>query len=167
MDREITKYDAEGICKIYCKLRKKCELIDKSIYRTGISFSVLDCGNPGLYVFEYISKLMEEKNKLINFKLLIDACIKRLELKDRQMIMVKIYYPKLQIDEIGGIFELKQRTVFRRFEKAFEHFAEIVNKSKYRDKIIKILEEPDNKADIEEIEQRRKAFKSKEKEECK
>lgn len=167
MDREITNYDAEGICKIYNSLRKKCALIDKSIYKAGISFSVLDCGSPGSYVFDYISELMEEKNKLINFKIVIDGCIDRLEMEDRQMIMLKIYYAKLTGEEICGILDLKARTMYRRIEQAYKHFAEILNKSKHKERILKVLERPTIKAEIEDVEERRKAFKTREKGQCK
>lgn len=158
MEREITKYDSEGVCKIYRFLKKKCELIDKSIYKAGISFSVFNCSTSGFYVVDYITDLMEGKNKLINFKLAIDDCITKLKLKDRQMILIKIHYGKLTVEEIGGILKIKQRTVFRHIEKAYEHLAEILNESKYKDKIIRILEDPMLKAEVEDITQRRKSF---------
>ena len=42
---------------------------------------------------------------------------------------------KISMSEICGILNLKERTAFRRIERAYENLAEALNKSKYCDKL--------------------------------
>ena len=46
---------------------------------------------------------------------------------------------KISMSEICGILNLKERTAFRRIERAYENLAEALNKSKYCDKLYKLL----------------------------
>ena len=64
------------------------------------------------------------------------------------------------MNEICGILELKERTAFRRIEKAFEHLTEALNASKYYYKLTKIIEDEEWIQDIkEEVKERRMAFR--------
>ena len=74
-------------------------------------------------------------------------------------MFIKIYY-NLQICEICGILNLKERTAFRRIEKAFENLADALNKSKYMSKLCRIIDSEDWIREIkEEVRERRMSFK--------
>ena len=66
----------------------------------------------------------------------------------------------LQMCEICGVLELKERTAFRRIEKAFENLTNELNNSKYCKKLCKIIDNEEWILDIkDEIKQRRMSFK--------
>lgn len=68
----------------------------------------------------------------------------------------------ISILELCGILELKERTAFRHIERAFYHLTEALNKSKYIEKLEKILDSEIWISDIrEEVRERRMAFKCK------
>ena len=56
----------------------------------------------------------------------------------------------ISMNEICGILELKQRTAFRRIEHAFLNLADALNNSKYKDKLIKIINNEDWILDIKQ-----------------
>jgi len=46
---------------------------------------------------------------------------------------------KISMNELCGILNLKERTAFRRIEKAYENLTDTLNKSKYINKLTKLL----------------------------
>ena len=64
--------------------------------------------------------------------------------------------------ELCGILELKERTAFRRIEKAFENLTDALNQSKYSNKLTRIIRNEEWIQNIsEEIKERRLAFRCK------
>ena len=152
-------YDSETLVKIYRLLKKKCDAIDKFINNHAFYFGPCTAEYGALDVCNNIIELMTRKNQLINLKIIVDKAIKSLSEKDKKILYIKMNYT-LQMNEICGILDLKERTAFRRVEKAFENLADELNRSKYRDKLCKILDDEEWIQDIKnEIKERRMAFK--------
>lgn len=155
----IDVYASETLVKVYSVLRKKCEAIDKFIKNHALYFGPCTAEYGSLDVCNNIIELMTRKNQLINLKIIIDTAIKKLDEKDKKILYIKMHY-NLQMSEICGVLELKERTAFRRIEKAFENLTEKLNESKYYKRLCKIIDEEDWIQDIkEEIKQRRLSFK--------
>ena len=156
----IDVYDSEALIKIYRLLRKKCDAIDKFIQNHALYFGPCTAEYGALDVCNNIIELMTRKNQLINLKIIIDKAIDALDEKDKKILYIKINY-NLQMNEICGILDLKERTAFRRIEKAFENLAEALNNSKYCVKLQKIIDSEEWIQDIkEEVKERRLAFKN-------
>ena len=152
-------YDSEALIKIYRLLRKKCDAIDKFIQNHALYFGPCTAEYGALDVCNNIIELMTRKNQLINLKIIIDKAISTLNEKDKKILFIKMNY-NLHMSEICGILDLKERTAFRRIEKAFEHLADALNESKYCGKLIKIMQNEEWIQDIkEEVKDRRLAFK--------
>ena len=65
------------------------------------------------------------------------------------------------MSEICGVLDLKERTAFRRIEKAFENLTDALNNSKYSQKLARIIDGEDWIQDIKsEIKERRLSFKA-------
>lgn len=153
-------YDSEALIKIYRLLKKKCEAIDKFIENHALYFGPCTADYGALDVCNNIIELMTRKNQLINLKIIIDKAIQTLSDKDKTILFIKINY-NLQMNEICGILELKERTAFRRIEKAFESLAYALNNSKYKLKLKSIMQHEEWIQDIkEEIKERRLAFRN-------
>lgn len=154
-------YDSEALVKTYRLLRKKCEAIDKFINNHALYFGPCTADYGSLDVCNNIIDLMTRKNQLINLKIIIDNAIKSLSEKDKKILFIKMNY-NLQMSEICGLLELKERTAFRRIERAFENLTEALNNSKYSSKLVRIMDSEDWIQDIkEEVRERRMAFKCK------
>lgn len=154
-------YDSEALVKIYRLIRKKCDAIDKFIQNHALYFGPCTAEYGALDVCNNIIELMTRKNQLINLKIILDKAINCLSEKDKKILFIKINY-NLQMNEICGILELKERTAFRHIERAFENLAEALNNSKYYSKLCKIINKEEWIQDIkEEIKERRLAFKGK------
>ena len=103
---------------------------------------------------------MERKNQLINLKIIMDTAIKKLNDIDKKVLYIKMNY-NLQMNDLCGILELKERTAFRRVENAFKNFADELNRSKHISKLLKIIREEEWIQDIrDEIIERRMAFRN-------
>lgn len=131
-------YDSEAIIKIYRLLNKKCEAIDRFINNHALYFGTNSYEFGSLDVCNNILDLMSRKNQLINLKLIVDSAIHGLSEKDKQVLFIKMNY-SLSMEEICGILDLKERTAFRRIEHAFSNLAEALNKSKYCNRLERIL----------------------------
>lgn len=154
-------YDSETLIKIYRLLKRKCEAIDKFIQNHALYFGPCTVEYGALDVCNNIIELMTRKNQLINLKIIIDSAVKTLSEKDKKILLIKMNY-NIQISEICEILELKERTAFRRIEKAFENLTEAFNNSKYNSKLLKIINEEEwIKNAKEEVKERRLAFKCK------
>ena len=134
----INNYDSEAIIKIYNLLGKKCEIIDKFINNHALYFGTNSYEFGSLDVCNNILDLMARKNQLINLKLIVDSAIKCLCEKDKQVLFIKMNY-NISMEELCGVLELKERTAFRRIEHAFSNLADALNKSKYVNKLERIL----------------------------
>ena len=153
-------YDSEALIKIYRLLAKKCDALDKFINNNAVYFSNNTLESSSLDVCNNIIELMERKNKLINLKIIIDGAISSLPLKDKQVVFTKIKY-KISMDEFCKLLDLKERTAFRRIEHAYAGLCEALNKSKYLNKLEKIIDEEEWIFNIrEEVKGRRLAYKS-------
>lgn len=153
-------YDSETLVKIYRLLRKKCDAIDKFINNHALYFGPCTADFGSLDVCNNIIELMTRKNQLINLKIIVDNAIKNLNEKDKKILFIKMNY-NLQMNEICGVLELKERTAFRRIEKAFENLTDALNNSKYANKLAKIIDSEEWILDIkQDIKDRRMAFKS-------
>ena len=157
----IDVYDSETLIKIYKLIGKKCDAIDKFITNHALYFGPCTAEYGALDVYNNIIELMTRKNQLINLKIILDNALKTLNEKDKKILLIKMNY-NIQISEICGILELKERTAFRHIEKAFENLADALNKSKYARKLERIIDSEDWIRDIkEDVKDRRMAFKSK------
>ena len=131
-------FDSEAIIKSYRLLRKKCDAINKFIENHAFYFGT-GCNEYGaLDVCNNIIDLMERKNQLINFKIIVDSAIKTLDEKDKKLLFIKMHY-NLSMQELCGILDLKERTAFRHIEKAVCNLTNALNNSKYYNKLEKIL----------------------------
>lgn len=154
-------YDSEALIKVYRFLKKKCDAIDKFIQNHALYFGPCTAEYGSLDVCNNIIELMTRKNQLINVKIILDNAIKNLDAKDKKVLFIKMNY-NISMGEFCGILELKERTAFRRIERAFENLTDELNKSKYHDKLAKIIRGEDWIESIkEEVKERRLAFKCK------
>lgn len=131
-------FDSEAIVKTYRLLRKKCDALNKFIENHAFYFGTSSTEYGALDVCNNIIDLMERKNKLINFKIIVDSAINTLSDKDKKILFIKMHY-NISMKEICGILSLKERTAFRHIEKAFESLANALNNSKYYKKLEQIL----------------------------
>ncbi len=153
----IDVYDSETLIKVYRLLNKKCEAIDKFILNHATYFGPVTAEYDATDVYNNIIDLMAKKNQLINIKIIIDNAMSKLAEADKKVLFLKMHY-NLQMAEICGILELKERTAFRRIEHAFESFADMLNRSKYLLKLEKFLQEDWIASIREDIKSRRLSF---------
>ena len=154
-------YDTETLIKAYGLIKKKCEAIDKFINNHALYFGSSGAEYGSLDVFNNIIDLMARKNQLINLKIILDSAISRLSEKDKKILFIKINY-NIQICEICGILELKERTAFRRIERAFENLSDVINHSKYQKKLEEIINNETWIQDMKSaIKERRMSYRSK------
>lgn len=154
-------YDAEALIKAYGLIKKKCDAIDKFINNHALYFGSSGAEYGSLDVFNNIIDLMARKNQLINLKIILDTALSRLSDKDKKILFIKINY-NIQICEICGILELKERTAFRRIEKAFENLANVINNSKYQQKLEEVISNETWIQDMKlAIKERRLSYRSK------
>ncbi len=156
----IDVYDAEALIKIYRMLRKRCEALDRFIENHAYYFSTSSEELGSLDVCNNIIDLMTRKNQLINLKLIIDRAISTLSENDKKILYIKMNYT-ISMAEICGIFNLKERTAFRRIEKAFENLSLALNSSKYINKLEKIIDSEDWITNIRrEVKDRRMSYRT-------
>lgn len=156
----IDVYDSEALIKTYRLLNKKCLAIDKFIKNHAYYFGPCTDEYGSLDVCNNIIELMTRKNQLINLKIIIDKAIAELNEKDKKILLIKIHY-NLQMNEICGVLDLKERTAFRRIERAFENLADALNNSKYHSKLLKIINQEEWILDFKnEIKERRLSFRN-------
>lgn len=104
---------------------------------------------------------MTRKNQLINLKLLLDNAIDILDDKDKQVIFIKTRLSP-SISTFCEILDLKERTAFRRIDRAFSNLTIALNESKYVEKLIKIMKDEMWIVSIrDDIKERRMSYKVK------
>ncbi len=132
-------FDGETLVKCYRMLNKKCRAIDKFIENNSLYFGSSFVEYGSIDVINNIIDLMTRKNQLINLKVIIDSAINSLDEKDKQVLYLKINY-HVKMDEMCEFLSIKERTAFRRIERAYYNLAEALNNSKYIDKLLSIME---------------------------
>ncbi len=153
-------YDSETIIKIYRMLTKKCNAIDKFIENHAFYFGPCTSEFGAVDVCNNIIDLITRKNQLINLKVIVDNAIKALGVEDKKILYIKMKY-SISINEICGILGIKERTAFRRIEHAYSNLADNLNRSKYSEKLRKIMDEEIWICDVrDEVKERRMAFKN-------
>ena len=135
-------FDSETIVKVYRMLTKKCAAIDAFIKNHALYFGPCTEEYGALDVCNNIIDLMTRKNQLINLKIIVDTALQTLNDEDRKLLLLKMNYT-ISMDELRGILELKERTAFRRVERAISNLTIALNKSKYADKLERILNNED------------------------
>jgi len=153
-------FDSETLIKVYRMLSKKCEAIDNFVKEHAIYFGPYTLEYGAEDVYTNIIDLITRKNQLINLKIIIDNTVSKLPANDRKVLLIKMNY-NITMAEICAVLELKERTAFRHIERALTNLTVLLNKSKYVNKLEKILNEEDWIFSIrEEVKERRIAFKS-------
>ena len=153
-------YDAEALVNIYRMLDKKCCAIDKFINNHAYYFGPYTEEFGALDVCNNIIDLMTRKNQLINLKLIMDGAIDRLDDNDKKVIYLKTRY-SLSTTDLCEVLEVKERTVFRRIEHAIDSLTQVLNKSKYIDKLESIMNDEFWISSLrDELKDRRIAYKS-------
>jgi hypothetical protein len=154
-------YDSEALIKIYRLIKKKCDTIDKFIQNHALYFGPCTAEYGALDVCNNIVELMTRKNQLINLKIIIDKAIEKLSDKDKKILFIKMNY-NIQMVEVCGILDLKERTAFRHIERAFENLTDALNGSKYYNKLCRIIDSAEWIQNIKsEIKESRLSFRSK------
>lgn len=152
-------FDSETIVKIYRMLTKKCDAIDAFIKNHAFYFGPFTEEYGSLDVCNNIIDLMTRKNQLINLKIIVDSAVKTLSVDDRQVLTLKMNY-SISMDELRGILNLKERTAFRKVERAIANLTNALNKSRYVNKLEKILTNEDWIANVRcEVQERRMSYK--------
>ncbi len=142
-------YDSECIVKIYRLLKKKCEAIDHFIENHAYYFGPTSVEYGATDVYNNILDLMTRKNELINFKIILDSVIQTLEDKDKKILYLKMNY-NLSLAEICGVLDITERTYFRHIDKAYLHLSEAINRSRYVDKLCKLMRKEEWIMDVKE-----------------
>ena len=142
-------YDSESMVKIYRLLKKKCEAIDHFIENHAYYFGPTSVEYGAIDVYNNILDLMTRKNELINFKIILDNVIATLDEKDRKVLYIKMNY-NLSLAEICGVLDITERTYFRHIDRAYLHLSEALNRSRYADKLLKLMRKEDWIMDIKE-----------------
>lgn len=153
-------FDSEAIVKVYRLLNKKCNAIDIFIKNHAYCFSTNTYEYSAVDVCNNIIDLMARKNQLINFKIIVDNAISRLNEEDKKILYVKMNY-SISMEEFCAVLHFKERTAFRKIERAFKNLADTLNNSKYIDKLTQILTNEEWIANVkQEVKERRMAFKN-------
>lgn len=153
-------FDSEAIVKVYRLLNKKCNAIDTFIKNHAYCFSANTYEYSAVDVCNNIIDLMTRKNQLINFKIIVDSAIKKLNEEDKKILYIKMNY-SISMEEFCAILHFKERTAFRRIERAFKDLADSLNNSKYIDKLTHIMSHEEWISSVkQEVKERRMAFKS-------
>lgn len=152
-------YDCEALVKVYHTLEKKCNVIDKFIHNHAYYCGPYTDEYSAVDVYNDILDLMERKNQLINIKVIIDDAIEKMSVVDKQVLLIKLKY-SISMNEFCGVLNMKQRTAFRRIERAFENLAEVLNNSKYASKLVQTIRKEDwINAVKQDVKERRMNFK--------
>lgn len=124
--------DVKTIISAYRFIENNCEMIDEFVYKHAINFGPSPEYCSTFDVTNNIIDLMERKNRLINFKLMIDELVNSLSVEDRKVIIAKMRY-NLSMVSMCKVLQLPSlRTAFRMMKSAMENLQQAVNNSKYR-----------------------------------
>lgn len=162
--RNCNEYDAELILNIYPLLEKRCKDIDKSISNMSGAYS------NGVYrtqsVFDLILDKIEEKNQTINIKLAIEDILTKLKPKTLKMALLMLNYPRMEIKDLIFVLDVPERSVYRRKETLLFTLADVINKSKHKERIVNYIDSHSwTLSHLESIKCKRLKFNNKEMEE--
>ncbi len=130
----INEIDAEALVTGYKFFERTCKAIDGFIYNFATNFGSEETEE----IADKITDLIERKNKLINLKLVIDECVKKLPINLREIIILKMKYV-CSVESMASILNVTKRTVFRKIKKAMSALAYEINKMEYSKKIVEII----------------------------
>ena len=132
--------DAKVLISAYRLIEKNCNLIDEFVYNHAINFGPSPEYCSTYDVTNNIIDLMERKNRLVNFKLMMDEIVSQLNHQDKMIILAKMRFD-LSMKSLCEVFHMPSvRTAFRRVQSALEHFTMRVNASEYKKKLEYILD---------------------------
>ncbi|MBQ7797818.1 MAG: hypothetical protein IJ371_01700 [Clostridia bacterium] len=132
--------DAKVLISAYRFIEKNCDLINEFVYKHAINFGPSPEYCSTYDVTNNIINLIERKNRLINFKLIIDELVNSLDNQDKLIILSKMRF-NLSMQSFCQIFDMPSvRTAFRRVQTALEHFLRRANNSPYREKLEYLLD---------------------------
>lgn len=162
--RDCDEFDSELLIRIYPILEKKCNLKDANIEKIACSYFSTSYGVNEVY--DQLLNEMEAKNQMINLKLIIDDVISKLKSKSLKWALAMIDYRGLTRNEMGMLFDDRERTIFRRIETLHLTMAYIINNEDYKDRIINFIDSQSWTLNIlEDIKERRLTFRKNTKEE--
>ena len=132
--------DAKVLISAYRFIEKNCDLINEFVYKHAVNFGPAPEYCSTYDVTNNIINLIERKNRLINFKLIIDELINNLNNEDKLIILAKMRY-NLSMKSFCKMFEMPSaRTAYRRMQTALEHFTIHANNSRYKEKLEYLLD---------------------------
>ena len=162
--RDCDEFDAEMLINIYPLLEKRCSDKDVSIKKLSYSYTPTYYGVGEVY--EKILDKMEEKNQIINIKLIVDRVISRLRPKTMKFALALMNFHALPKIELFDLFGEKERTGFRRVETLYMTMAFLINKYKFNDKVVSFINSQVWVSNLlRNIKERRLSFKNLTKEE--
>ncbi len=131
--------DAKVLISAYRFIEKNCDLINEFVYKHAVNFGPSPEYCSTYDVTNNIINLIERKNRLINFKLIIDELVDSLNKEDKMIILSKMRF-NLTIKSFCQMFDMPSiRTAFRRIQTALEHFTIRLNNSPYKEKLEYLL----------------------------
>lgn len=152
-------YDCETLVKIYRSFDKRCRILDNLIHNHAYYCGPYADDYGAVDVYNDILSFMERKNQLINIKLIMDQAIKNLPADDQQVIYAKTRC-NISMTDFCRVLGVKSRTAFRRIERAYANLTDVINRSKYVDKLSKTIEKEEwIRLARAEVKARRLAFK--------
>ena len=132
--------DAKVLISAYRFIEKNCDLINEFVYKHAVNFGPSPEFCTTYDVTNNIINLMERKNRLINFKLIMDNIVSELNQNDKPIILAKMRFD-LSTKSFCQIFQIPSvRTAFRRVQTALEHFTMRLNSSPYKEKLEYLLD---------------------------
>lgn len=118
--------EAQALLNVYRQIEKTCDAIEEYIDGYAFSFGPdpAVCGTED--ITERIIELCERKKNLINLKIFIDNCVKKLPNDLRKIAVLKMSY-RCNANKIREILGMSERTYFRKIGNMYDRLASIVN----------------------------------------
>lgn len=130
--------DAYSFIEAYKFLEKRCDAIDEFVQKTATDFAP----NPSEYctqdVANRIIELTNRKKKLINLKIFVDECVRKLPLNEQKILQFKMNY-SCNMNKISAILNISERTAFRHLKRAICDFLEAASSHYYCDRALDLF----------------------------
>lgn len=127
--------DMKVLVSAYRFIERNCDLIDEFVYKHAVNFGPSPEYCSTYDVTNNIIDLMERKNRLINFKLMIDELVNSLSVEERKIIVAKMRYNLSMVSACKVLQLPSLRTAFRKMKSAMENLTELANNSKYQKRL--------------------------------
>lgn len=130
-----TKIDtcwAKVLLSSYRYIGRVCGAIDKLVLRQGLASGCWTGKEDTMQVCEDIIVLSERKVALINTKVLIEDCLKSIDLTYAKLLIVK-FIDGDKIEDIASNFGFAVRTTFRKIETSLQKFESALCSKGYTD----------------------------------